>query len=201
LICAITFSKSQFIHYLLSINKMRLKLSTLILVLIFFSIQCFAQTDIETLVNEGIQYHDNGDYIKAIEIYKKALELNPKSTLVNYEISFSYLKKGDFSEAIKYADVVLEQDDDYKLQAYITKGSALDMIGKTNESIILFKEAILKTEGHFLLYYNLDLDYFKINELDLAEGNIIKAIEMNPNHSSSHLMLANINNQKGNSDC
>ena len=62
---------------------MRLKLSTLILVLIFFSIQCFAQTDIETLVNEGIQYHDNGDYIKAIEIYKKALELNPKSTLVN----------------------------------------------------------------------------------------------------------------------
>jgi len=49
--------------------------------------------------------------------------------------------------------------------------------------------------------YLTDKDYFKINELDLAEGNIIKAIEMNPNHSSSHLMLANINNQKGNSDC
>ena len=34
--------------------------------------------------------------------------------------------------------------------------------------------------------------------MDEAEENIIKAIEQNSNHKSSHLILANINNQKGN---
>ncbi|WP_121666518.1 tetratricopeptide repeat protein [Mesonia aquimarina] len=78
------------------------------------------------------------------------------------------------------------------------QGSALDMLGKTNESIKLFERAIKKTDGHYLLYYNLGLNYYKINDFENAEENVIKGIELNPNHSSSHLMLANIHNQKGN---
>ena len=35
----------------------------------------FAQTDLETLVGEGIAYHDAGQYKEAIQTYKKALKL------------------------------------------------------------------------------------------------------------------------------
>ena len=177
---------------------MKKKHLELILALLFITIQSFAQSNIENFVKEGIKYHDNGNYDKAIETYKKALKIDSESTLVNYEISLSYFTKGDFKEAIKYSDVVLEQNKDYMLQAYMTKGSALDMLGKTKESIKLFEKAIKKTEGHYLLYYNLGLNHYKLNDLDNAEKNVIKAIEQNPNHSSSHLILANINNQKGN---
>ena len=166
---------------------------------LFLTTQIFAQTDIENFVNEGIQFHDNGDYEKAIETYKKALQLDPNSTLVNYEIALSYFTKGNYKESIKYSDVVLKQNKDYMLQAYMTKGSALDMLGKTKESIKLFEKAIKETIDHYLLYYNLGLNYYKLNDLDNAEENVIKAIELNPNHSSSHLMLAYIHNQKGNS--
>ncbi|WP_411768380.1 tetratricopeptide repeat protein [Winogradskyella sp. A3E31] len=169
------------------------------IILLLLSINSFAQSDIENLVKEGIQYHDNREYDKAIETYKRALKIAPNSTLVNYEIALSYFSKGDYKEAVKYSDVVLKQDKDLLLQAYMTKGSALDMLGKTKESIKLFNKAIKKTEGHYLLYYNLGLNYYKISDLENAEDNIIKAIELNPNHSSSHLILASIHNQKGNS--
>lgn len=169
------------------------------LTLLFITSQLVAQPSIEGYVNEGIQYHDSGDYEKAIKTYQKALEIDPKSTLVNYEIALSYFSKGDYKKAIKYSDVILSQKEDYMLQAYITKGSSLDVLGKTKESIKLFEKAIKDTEGSYLLYYNLALNYYKLNDLDKAEENVINAIEKNPNHSSSHLMLANIQNFKGNS--
>lgn len=168
------------------------------LIILCVSIQIFAQSNIEGYVKKGVQYHDNGEYDKAIETYKKALELDPKSTLVNYEIALSYFTKGDYEKAIEYSDVVLKQKSDLMMQAYLTKGSALDVLGKTKESIKLFEKAIKETGDHYLLYYNLALNYFKTSELDKAEPNLIKAIELNPNHASSHLMLANIHNQQEN---
>ena len=136
-----------------------------LIAVVLFSTKIFAQSEIEAFVQEGIQYHDSGDYEKAIETYQKALKLDPKSTLINYEIALSYFTKGDHKEAIKYSDVVLKQNEDYLIPAYITKGSSLDMLGKTKESIKLFKKAIKKTDGHYLLHYNLGLNYFKTNDL------------------------------------
>jgi tetratricopeptide (TPR) repeat protein len=177
---------------------MRIKKIGVALALLFISIQVIAQSSIEDFVKEGIQYHDNGNYEKAIETYEKALEINPKSTLVNYEIALSYFTLGDYKKAIKYSDIVLDQKKDYLIEAYMTKGSALDNIGKTKESIKVFEKAIKKTEGHYLLCYNLALNHYKIGDLDKAEENIINGIEINSNHSSSHLLLANIHNQKEN---
>ena len=120
-----------------------------LIILLLLSINCFAQSEIENFVKEGIQYHDNGEFDKAIQSYEKALKIDPKSTLVNYEIALSYFSKGNYKEAVKYSDVVLNQNKDLMLQAYMTKGSALDILGKTKESIKLFNKAIKKTEGHY----------------------------------------------------
>lgn len=169
------------------------------LIIICSSTLIHSQTSLEDYVQQGIQYHDNGEYDKAIETYMKALELNPKSTLVNYEIALSYFQKGNYKSAIEYSDNVLKQKSTHMLQAYLTKGSALDVLGKTKESIKLFEKAIKQKYGHYLLYYNLGLNYYNTNELDKAEENVIKAIELNSNHSSSHIMLANIHNNQGNS--
>lgn len=170
-----------------------------ILSFLLLSIQIFGQSDVIDLVKEGIQYHDNGDYKKAILTYKKALKIDSKSTLVNYEIALSYFSKGDYKKAIKYSDKVLDENADYLLEAYMTKGSALDLMGKSQKSIEVFETAIDKLEGHFLIHYNLALNYFKIEDYLNAEINAIRAIELNSNHSSSHLMLAKIHNAKQNS--
>ena len=169
-----------------------------IILISFCAIQGFSQSTIEDYVKEGIPYHDNGEYDKAIEIYKKALKLDSKSALVNYEIAFSYFAKGDYKKAIKYSDVVLKQNNEFMIESYITKGSSLDNLGKTKKSIKLFEKAIKNKGGQYLLNYNLALNHYKINELESAEESAVNAIEQNANHASSHLLLAAIHDQKGN---
>ncbi len=171
--------------------------------LLIFAFLCttaftFSQNSFDDYLSEGVQYHDNAEYDKAIQSYEKALELDPESALANYEIALSYFSKGDYEQTVKYSDIVLKQDEAYMLQTYLAKGSALDMLGKTKESIKLFKKALKKEEEHYLLYYNLGLNYYKINNLEEAEEHVINAIALNSNHPSSHLILANIHNQKGN---
>ena len=84
---------------------------------------------------------------------------------------------------------------DHLISAYVIKGSALDVLGKTKESIKLFEKGIKRTEGHYLLHFNLAINHYKIKNYKEAEEQALKALEFNPSHSSSHLMLANINQQ------
>lgn len=159
----------------------------------------FGQGSVEGFVKKGIDYHDKGEYDKAITSYQRALKLEPKSPLVNYEISLSYFKKGNYAKAIEYSDVVLDQRGKYMLEAYLTKGSALDVQGKAKESIKLFKKGIRRTKGHYLLHYNLALTYFKLKEYKDAEESIVEAIDANPRHGSSHLLLANLHSMQDHS--
>lgn len=177
---------------------MKLRPLGILLVLLFLSTQALSRTSIEDYVKEGIGYHDKGDYDKAIETYKKALKIDKKSTLVNYEIALSYYRLGNYKKAIKHCDIVLKQDEEHILAAYITKGNALDLLGKTKKSIQLLKKGIKETGGHYLLYYNLSYNYFKIEDYNNAEESAIKAVEDNPSHSSSHFLLSNINLMQGN---
>lgn len=168
------------------------------LVLLCFSTLTKAQSNLEDIVREGIQYHDNGEFKNAIEAYELALKIDSKSPLVHYEMALSYFSMEEYEKAIKHVDVVIQQKGDLMLQSYLIKGSALDILGKTKESIQLFEKAIKKNKGHYLLHYNLALNYYRQNDVEKAEKNVIMAIENNPNHASSHLFLATIENQKGN---
>lgn len=156
------------------------------------------QTPVEIIVLEGIEHHGAGDYDKAIEIYRTALELEPNSPLVYYEIAYSYFEKKDYNNAIAYTDKVLEQKGAHMQEAYMVKGSAMELIGKFDESNALFEKAIRETGAHHLLYYNLGINYFKAGDMINSEKNVLKALETNFQHTSSHLLLANIHHQLNN---
>ena len=177
---------------------MKIKTTLFAIVLCLVSSVSVAQETFEDFIQAGIAYHDTGDYDKAIETYQKALALNAKSPLANYEIALSYFQKRDYKNAIKYSEVVLDQKDKYIIEAAMIKGSALDVSGDTKKSIKFFKKMMKRTEGHYLLNFNLGVNYFKIGKLKEAEKNFVQAIELNPKHSSSHWLLANIHDQKRN---
>ena len=160
--------------------------------LLLFTLSLFGQAKIDSLIQQGVYLHDAGQYDKAIEIYKKALAMDPNSDLANYEISYTYMSAKDYENSIKHSSKVIELNKDYVLQAYLTKGSSLDYLGKTNESIKLFEKGLKKFGDDHLLYYNLGYDYYKINNYDKAEEAFFNAIKTNPTHASSHLMLAQL---------
>ena len=168
----------------------------------FASFFLFAQNNdvkdkVDALVKQGIAHHDKGEYDKALEAYKKALELDPASSWANYEMALTYMYKGNNEKAIEHCDVVLKAGSDAMAEAYIVKGSALDNLGKTRESIELFNEGIEKFSQNHLLYYNLAFDYYKIEEFENAEKTLFKALAINPYHQSSHLLLGTVKAYSG----
>lgn len=174
-----------------------MKKQILIFVLMLVTTLVFSQTKVDSLVQIGIHYHDNQEYDKAIETYKTALIIEPNSALVNYEIALSFMYAKDYKNALIHSDIVIDLNDKFILEAYITKGSSLDYLDRTQESIELFEKGIKQFGDHYLLYYNLGYNYYNLKEYDKAEQAFINAINTKSNHASSHLLLGYLMLDKG----
>lgn len=166
-----------------------IKKSIILLLLSISANLLMAQSSADKLIKKGIEYHENGQYEKAIDVYKEALDIEPNSTVIHCEIAYSYMQAKEYKKAIKHCDKVIKKDEEHVMQAYITKGSCLDYLGKTDESIKLFKKGIKKFGDHYLLHYNLAMNYYRIREFENAEESATNAIQSKFNHSSSHLLL------------
>lgn len=168
-------------------------------ILLIFCLQSLLVTgqSLDSLVQEGIKLHDAGKYNEAIETYKKALALDTKSYLVNYEIAFSYSALKQYDEALRYAEVSLSYATiETKLHPTILKGSALDDLGRTAESVAFYKDALKDFPDHYLLLFNYAISLSRLGNSEEAEKALIKALGNNPNHPGSHLQLAKINLDK-----
>ena len=176
-------------------------LRSLIAFIIFIaSFTGFSQDqDLASFISEGYEHYINQDYEKAIEAYKKALTIDPTLSIANNQVALSYFKLGDWDTAITYSDHVIRDNNDQNLvlSAYVTKGSALDILGQTDASITLFKKAISVFPESNYLHFNLAVNYFKIQEYTQAEKHAIESAMIAPDHFSSHFLLAHINNSQG----
>lgn len=143
------------------------------------------------LIEQGIKLHDNGDYKAAIDQYNKALLIDPRSSYANYEIASSYLALKNYGSSIRHSDKVIAANKDYLDQAYIIKGTALDLSGKPQEAVKTYRKALQRFPSSHLLYYNLALTSFKLEEYKNAEDALIRGLKLNNYHASSHLLLGN----------
>ena len=160
--------------------------------LIFVSIIYFsnAQNSVQEYVDEGVELHDKGEFEAAIKQYKKALKISQDDPLANYEIASTYYAMGQNGKAIKHADVVIVAKAEFMEPAYILKGSALDSEKNTKEAIKVYKKGIKSFPNSHLLHFNLALTYYNTGDYANTEKSAINAIESNPRHASSHLLLA-----------
>jgi tetratricopeptide (TPR) repeat protein len=140
-------------------------------------------------ITEGIKMHDKGDYYGAIEMYKKALQSDKNSTHAHYEIASSYLALKDYTNTLKHANLLIARNLDYVDQAYILKGTALDLSGRKSEAISTYNQAVKKYPKNQLLYYNLALTSFNLQNYKNAEDALINALKLNQLHASSHFLL------------
>lgn len=165
---------------------------------LFLGLNLFGQENkVKELVKQGTELHDQGRYDEAIAKYKAALDIDKNSTLANYELSYTYMVTQKYEESIKYSTKVIEQNADNQYAAYIALGSSWDMLGKPEKAIKAYEEGLKKFPNTNLLNYNLALTEFNQKNYDKAEQAAIKAILAKPTHSSSHLVLGLIMQEKG----
>lgn len=163
------------------------KLIGFILVTLSFCPAVFSQEN--NFITEGIKMHDKGDYEGAIEFFKKAFLSDKNSIQANFEMATSYMALKDYANTLKYADKVIARNLDYVDQAYILKGSALDLSGRKPEAVNTYKLALKKFKTNHLLYYNLAITSFNLKNYAETDDALQKALKLNPLHASSHFLL------------
>lgn len=169
--------------------KQQFKTIYISLILLLFVPSVYGQKEIEDLLIQGIEYHDAGEYQKAIDTYRQLLSIDPENVEAIYEISLSLLEAGDYYTAIEYSDKLLQRDDKYAVLAYNTKGSCLNYLGKSEEAIEVFLEGLEKEEEFYLLHFNLGIAYYANEEYPEARDAFIGSLELNPRHAGAHYNL------------
>lgn len=196
---------------LLYYRRLKLQIVGLIvfflLAVVFVNIHSgFAQknTQVEELINEGIEHIELEEYDLALQVFDNVLKIDPNNISALYYKSEIYLEQEKFNPALFYAEKVLEFEPK-NIQALNNKGEAFAGLGKYNEAHDSFDKVLeidstnieaLINKGKTYLKQGLDkiaLDYFnKVLEIDVnnyealknvgqllaLEGNYTEAVEV-----------------------
>lgn len=90
-----------------------------------------------TYYNRGLDYHNSGEYDKAIDNYDKAIELYPNLAYSYYNRGHTEFKKGEYDKAIDdYTKAIELYPDD--AEAFYDRGIAFEALGRKDEAIADF---------------------------------------------------------------
>ncbi len=145
----------------------------------------------ETLVREGIDLHDKGDYEGALRKYDAAIKLDNSSFDAWYEKGYTLYAMDRKKEVVSLSKDMVKQFKGHPgmNQVFMQYGSALDDIGKSKDALDIYDEGIALFPEDYLLYFNKGLTMLKLNRVD--EGRLLfeKALSIRPLHSSSNYYL------------
>lgn len=162
----------------------------ILFIVLLFPLSVYTQdTEIQNYINQGIELHDSGNYKEALKTYKKGLKLDKESSLLLYEIGFTYYTMGNHKKAIKYFDRAIVLHDEHEFASLLSKGNSLDILNKPDEAIESYLAAKKLKPEDYSLNYNLALCLYKMRNIDDAEDYLITGLQNNPSHSSSHYLL------------
>ncbi|MDD3788581.1 MAG: tetratricopeptide repeat protein [Petrimonas sp.] len=165
------------------------KIYILLLYLVVSIIPVFAQQSEQSLIKEGVALHDKGEYKQAIEKYREALKINPKSTSATYEMSLTYLEMKDYRNASKFSTQVINSNDKaLSVGAYCVKSEAIAEMGNIDEAIKVLQDGIRKNGDQYLLHFNMALNYYKKNDLQNTLVHVKRAIDLSKTYSGAFLL-------------
>jgi tetratricopeptide (TPR) repeat protein len=144
------------------------------------------------LIKEGIALHDRGDYDGAIAKYEEVLKENSSNVMALYEMAFSYAMNKDYRKSLETAYRGTQYKSPIQVRLYTLIGNDLDLLGESKKAIDIYQAAIKMFPDESLLYYNLAITYNNLKKPEEAKKSLKRAAQLNPNHTSSHLLLGSV---------
>lgn len=126
--------------------------------------------------NQGIASYKNGLYDKAIEEFKKALEIKPSAEIYT-NLGLAYNKKNYFTPAIDEFTKAINLDPSCK-SAFLNRGATYQKKGNFDQAIEDYSKAIEIDPSYMLAYSNLADAYHKKGMYDKSKENYQKACDL-----------------------
>lgn len=166
---------------------------------LFTSLTAQNTEEIENLINEGIQYHDDGQYQQAITLYNQALMLEPYNLSALAEKAYSLMEAGEYRESINCCRLAIEKHPGENLlrMVYSNYGNALDEMNKPDSAIIIYDEGMKMFPDSYLLHFNKGITLLRQEKYPDALSCFQKSVTLNPNHPGSHNGISIIMDEQG----
>ncbi|CAC9463219.1 hypothetical protein [uncultured Gammaproteobacteria bacterium] len=144
----------------------------------------------EEYLLEGNQSYHKGEFKKAIEAYKKAIDIKPdEEAYYNMGLAYTMLnEKVNFEEVIKAYKKAIEINPD-KDEAYYNMGGVYTVLNKFEKAIKAYKEAIKINPNKYGAYNNMGLAYTGLGKFKKAIEAYEKAIEIEPNNYDAYYTM------------
>ena len=141
----------------------------------------------EEYLLEGNQNYHKGEFKKAIEAYKKAIEIKAdEDAYYNMGLAYTMLnEKVSFEEAIKAYKKAIGINSD-KDEAYYNMGGVYTILNKFEKAIKAYKEAIEINPNKYGAYNNMGLAYTGLDKFKEAIKAYKKAIKINSDYDTAY---------------
>jgi len=150
----------------------------------------------ERLRIQGDYYVQSEIYDKAIEVYKKLLELYPEDWIGNNSLGLLYNSLEEWDKAIERFGVNVKNkvENPYSYENIAFAYRAKGMYAKTEE---ILRDHLNNISDHFFIHWQLTHTYLCQREFGLATVEINKAISLSPDNPSNILLKGDVHLYKG----
>ncbi len=114
------------------------------------------------IAQNAIEFMDNGEIEKSIELLKESIKLDPKNFIYPYEIGYAHYLNEDYKSAIKVLSKVIKFKE-LNQQCFTLLGNAYDVSGNPKKAIKIYDEGFKKFPNSGRLYYE--------------KGNVLEVLE------------------------
>ncbi len=123
-------------------------------------------------VLEGNRNYSDGDYDKALELYREALEESPESPAIRFNLGDAQFKKEEMEEAAdSFSRALQSEDPGIKSRAQYNLGNSLYRQGKLQESLSAYREALKVAPGDRDAKHNLEFVLKQLQEQQQQQQN------------------------------
>ena len=124
-------------------------------------------TQAEYYFTEGMKFYILESYSKAIELFQRALEINPTASGVNYTIAEAYARSGKYIEALRYAERALNLDATNKYN-FLLVAHLYEQEKKYPQAIKIYQEMFKKLPDTEEYLFELGSIYNYLNKYEEA---------------------------------
>ena len=135
------------------------------------------------------RFERRGDYISAISINKKALEIQPGNTIVLMNLARTYEVSGNYDSAIHYYSKVIRIDGS-NAYAWLSVGDNFKYKGDDARAFNFYKKSAEINPWIHISHLNIGNYYYGNGDNESAITSYEKAIEVNPRIALSYFYMA-----------